>query len=185
MYNPVEGNLYSSGDDIVIESSSGSLRFNAEDFKQRCEQVLKKLRLMNQGERAHLSDEEREEAILFLTHGDKFEPQTDLWVQIMQFLADVDDTIEGEDEEEIRTENVSQADYLRYTIARALFDQAWLDHEVKEGRLQPVFDDKISDFLYIPSVEVNNLDQTKNIRAGKTLGFGAIRTAFKAWKTGK
>lgn len=177
MYNPVEHSSYNSGDDIVIQSPFGSLEFNEQDFKQRCEQVLRKLRLMSEEEGIHLSDEEREDAILFLTRGDEFEPQTDLWIRVTQFLADMDDTIGIEGE----ADDMSQADHLRHAILKALFGQAWLDNQVKQGKLKLVFDDVTGDFQYAPAMESDSTGKG----LGKYLGLNAIRTAFKTWRSSR
>ena len=121
---------YESGSDYVLEYGELRFAFNEEDFGQRVEQAAVKLDFVDQG----LVGDELTDLLELAVNGEIREPTSSL----------------GEHINEHWTELVGPASRsLVHWIRRLVFRGAWLDHRVKDGRLDVTWDEGASEFAYL------------------------------------
>ena len=121
---------YSSGDDIVVEFLRLRFSFNADDFCQRVSAAAYKLGLVDDNE---LDEEETEDLVELTADGLIVEPRSELGRYLIRHWERLS-LVDGES--------------LVYWLRKLVFRGAWLDHRVKEGRLEVTWDDEAADFAY-------------------------------------
>ena len=121
---------YSSGDDYVVEFLGYSFSFNAFDFEQRVVAAAVKLGLVEVNE---LDEDEASDLVALAAQGVIEGPQS----RLGRYLAR-------------NWERVSlvQGESLVYWLRKLIFRGAWLDHQVKRGALEVVWDDGEAEFAY-------------------------------------
>jgi hypothetical protein len=121
---------YSSGDDYVVEFLGYRFSFNAEDFEQRVTAAAVKLGLLGGNE---LDDDETADLVELVERDGIAEPRSALGQYLVHRWDEVS-LVGGE----------SLLDWLK----RLVFRGAWLDHHVKEGKLEVGWDDEAAEFSY-------------------------------------
>jgi len=127
----VDVDNYSSGDDIVVEFLRLRFSFNASDFAQRVCAAAFKLGLVDDNE---LDEEETEDLVELTADGIIDEPRSELGRYLVRHWERLS-LVEGES--------------LVYWLRKLVFRGAWLDHRVKDGRLEVTWDDGSSEFAYL------------------------------------
>jgi hypothetical protein len=129
--SPVEGaGNYDSGDDYVVEFLGFRFTFNADDFEERVTAAAVKLGLIGGNE---LDDDETADLVELVERDAIEEPRSALGRYLVRRWDDVS-LIEGES--------------LVYWLKKLVFRGAWLDHRVKEGKLEVGFDEASAEFAY-------------------------------------
>ena len=121
---------YTSGDDYTVEYLGYCLTFNAGDFEQRVVAAAAKLGLVEANE---LEPEETSDLVSLARNGMIEDPESRLGRYLernWERLA----LVGGES--------------LVYWLKKLVFRGAWLDHRVKEGKLEIGWDDENSEFSY-------------------------------------
>ena len=121
---------YSSGDDIVVEFLRLRFSFNAADFAQRVSAAAFRLGLVDDNE---LDDEETDDLVELTADGLIEEPRSELGRYLVRHWERLS-LVEGES--------------LVYWLRKLIFRGAWLDHQVKRGALEVVWDDEDAEFAY-------------------------------------
>jgi hypothetical protein len=121
---------YSSGDDYVVEFLGYSFSFNAADFQQRVIAAAVKLGLVETNE---LDEDETADLVDLAAQGVIDEPQSRLGRYLVRHWERVS-LVGGES--------------LVYWLRKLIFRGAWLDHQVKRGALEVVWDDAEAEFAY-------------------------------------
>lgn len=121
---------YSSGDDYVVEFLGYTFSFNAEDFEQRVVAAAVKLELIPSND---LDDDETADLVELVEHGALDDPRSALGRYLVRRWDEVA-LVGGE----------SLLDWLK----RLVFRGAWLDHHVKNGKLEVGWDDEAAEFSY-------------------------------------
>ena len=121
---------YTSGDDYVVEFLGYRFSFNAVDFEQRVIAAAVKLGLVEMNE---LDEEEAADLVALAAQGVIDGPQS----RLGRYLAR-------------NWERVAllQGESLVYWLRKLIFRGAWLDHQVKRGSLEVVWDDGDDEFAY-------------------------------------
>ena len=122
---------YDSGDDYVVEFLGYRFSFNAEDFEQRVTAAAVKLGLLGGNE---LDDDETADLVELVERDGIEEPRSALGRYLVRHWAEVS-LVEGES--------------LVYWLKKLVFRGAWLDHRVKDGRLDVTWDEHASEFAYL------------------------------------
>ena len=122
---------YSSGEDYEIEFLGYRFAFNAFDFEQRVTAAAVKLGLVATNE---LDDEETDDLVELTADGIIEEPRSELGRYLVRHWERLS-LVDGES--------------LVYWLRKLVFRGAWLDHRVKDGRLDVAWDDGASDFTYL------------------------------------
>ncbi len=115
---------YSSGDDYLVEFLGFRFSFNAGDFEQRVTAAAVKLGLLAGNE---LDDDETADLVELVERDAIAEPRSALGRYLVRHWDDVS-LVEGES--------------LVYWLKKLVFRGAWLDHHVKEGKLEVGWDDE-------------------------------------------
>ena len=121
---------YSSGDDYVVEFLGYRFSFNAEDFEQRVTAAAVKLGLV---EANGLDDEETADLVDLAAQGMIEDPQSRLGRYLVRHWERLS-LVNGES--------------LVYWLRKLIFRGAWLDHQVKRGALEVVWDESDAEFAY-------------------------------------
>ena len=121
---------YTSGDDYVVEFLGYRFSFNACDFEQRVTAAAVKLGLVEVNE---LDDEEASDLVALAAQGMIDGPQSRLGRYLARNWERVS-LVEGES--------------LVYWLRKLIFRGAWLDHQVKRGALEVVWDESEAEFAY-------------------------------------
>ena len=122
---------YVSGDDYVVEFLEHRFGFNAVDFEQRVAAAAVKLGLVEQGD---LDEEETEDLVELTADGVIEEPRSELGRYLVRHWERLS-LVDGES--------------LVYWLRKLVFRGAWLDHRVKDGRLDVTWDESASEFAYL------------------------------------
>ena len=122
---------YSSGDDIVVEFLRLRFSFNAPDFAQRVTSAAFKLGLVDDNE---LDQEETDDLVELTADGVIEEQRSELGRYLVRHWERLS-LVDGES--------------LVYWLRKLVFRGAWLDHRVKDGRLEVAWDDGASEFAYL------------------------------------
>jgi hypothetical protein len=122
---------YSSGDDIVVEFLRLRFSFNTADFAQRVSAAAFRLGLVDDNE---LDDDETDDLVELTADGMIEEPRSELGRYLVRHWERLS-LVEGES--------------LVYWLRKLVFRGAWLDHRVKDGRLDVAWDDGAFDFAYL------------------------------------
>src|SRR5205814_4302804 len=121
---------YSSGDDYVVEFLGYRFGFNAFDFEQRVTAAAVKLGLLAGNE---LDDDETADLVELVERDAIEAPRSSLGRYLVRRWDEVS-LVGGES--------------LVYWLKKLVFRGAWLDHRVKEGKLEVGWDDESAEFCY-------------------------------------
>jgi hypothetical protein len=121
---------YSSGDEYVVEFLGYRFSFNADDFEQRVTAAAVKLGLIAANE---LDEDETADLVELVERDGIAEPRSALGRYLVRRWDEVS-LLDGES--------------LVYWLKKLVFRGAWLDHRVKEGKLEVGFDEHTADFSY-------------------------------------
>lgn len=121
---------YSSGDDYVVEFLGYRFNFNSSDFEQRVTAAAVKLGLVEANE---LDEDETGDLVELAAEGRIDEPRSQLGRYLVRHWERIS-LVGGES--------------LVYWLRKLIFRGAWLDHRVKEGLLEVVWDEDNSEFAY-------------------------------------
>jgi hypothetical protein len=121
---------YSSGNDYIVEFLGYRFTFGATDFEGRVVAAAVKLGVV---ETAELDDDETSDLVSLAAYGLLDEPSSRLGRYLMRNWERVS-LVEGES--------------LVYWLRKLIFRGAWLDHQVKRGALEVVWDDGDAEFAY-------------------------------------
>jgi hypothetical protein len=121
---------YNSGEDYVVEFLGYRFSFNSSDFEQRVTAAAVKLGLLGGNE---LDGDETADLVELVERDGIDEPRSTLGRYLVRRWEDIS-LVEGES--------------LVYWLKKLVFRGAWLDHRVKEGKLEVGFDETTADFSY-------------------------------------
>jgi len=121
---------YSSGEEYVIEYVGCRFSFNGSDFEQRVTAAAVKLGLLAGNE---LDDDETADLVELVERDAIEEPRSALGRYLVRHWDEVS-LVEGES--------------LVYWLKKLVFRGAWLDHRVKEGKLEVGWEDDDAEFSY-------------------------------------
>jgi hypothetical protein len=122
---------YSSGDDYVVEFLGYRFSFNAFDFEQRVTAAAVKLGLVEGNE---LDDDETADLVELTADGRIADPRSGLGLYLVRYWDRLS-LVNGES--------------LVYWLRKLVFRGAWLDHWVKDGRLEVSWEDETGEFAYV------------------------------------
>ena len=125
-----EAGNYSSGDDYVVEFDRYRFTFNADDFRERVTAAAVKLGLLGGNE---LDDDETADLVELVERDAIAEPRSTLGRYLVRHWDDIS-LVDGES--------------LVYWLKKLVFRGAWLDHRVKEGKLEIGFEEETAEFSY-------------------------------------
>ncbi len=121
---------YSSGNDFIVEFLGYRFSFNARDFEQRVTAAAVKLGLLEANE---LDEDETADLVELAAQGRIEAPASGLGQYLVRHWERIS-LVDGES--------------LVYWLRKLIFRGAWLDHRVKQGLLEVVWDDPSSEFAY-------------------------------------
>ena len=121
---------YHSGDDYVVEFLGYRFSFNVHDFEQRVTAAAVKLGLLDGNE---LDGDETSDLVQLAADGVIDEPRSSLGRYLTRHWERV---------------SLVQGESLVYWLRKLVFRGAWLDHQVKVGKLEVTWDDRSGDFGY-------------------------------------
>jgi len=121
---------YSSGDDYVLEFLGYRFGFNTADFEQRVTAAAVKLGLLPGNE---LDDDETADLVELVERDAIEAPRSALGRYLVRHWDELS-LVNGES--------------LVYWLKKIAFRGAWLDHQVKEGKLEVGWDDKTAEFSF-------------------------------------
>ncbi len=121
---------YASGEDYVVEFLGSRFGFNATDFEERITGAAVRLGLIEGND---LDDDETADLVELAADGRIADARSPLGRYLVRHWERVG-LLEGES--------------LVYWLRKLVFRGAWLDHRVKEGLLEVVWDDDAADFAY-------------------------------------
>ena len=121
---------YCSGEDYVVEFLGYRFSFNGDDFEQRVTAAAVRLGLIGSND---LDDEETEDLVELAADMRIVEPRSGLGRYLVRNWEHVA-LVEGES--------------LVYWVRKLVFRGAWLDQRVKDGLLEPAWDEETGDFGY-------------------------------------
>jgi hypothetical protein len=121
---------YRSGQDYVVEFLGYRFGFNGADFEQRVTAAAVKLGLIDANE---LDGDETADLVELAADGVIEEPRSSLGRYLVRHWDRVA-LVEGES--------------LVYWLRKLIFRGAWLDHQVKVGKLEVAWDEHSGDFGY-------------------------------------
>jgi hypothetical protein len=121
---------YSSGDDYVLEFLGYRFGFNASDFEQRVTAAAVKLGLLPGNE---LDDDETADLVELVERDAIEAPRSALGRYLVRHWDEVS-LVNGES--------------LVYWLKKIAFRGAWLDHQVKEGKLEVGWDEDTAEFSF-------------------------------------
>jgi len=121
---------YTSGDDYIVEFLGYRFSFGATDFEGRVVAAAVKLGVV---ETSALDEDETDDLVTLAAQGVIDEPSSRLGRYLVRNWERVS-LVEGES--------------LVYWLRKLIFRGAWLDHLVKRGALEVVWDDGEAEFAY-------------------------------------
>jgi hypothetical protein len=121
---------YTSGNDYVVEFLGYRFSFNAVDFEGRVIAATVKLGIIDGPE---VDDDETDDLVSLAAQGVIEEPRSRLGRYLVRNWERVS-LVDGES--------------LVYWLRKLIFRGAWLDHQVKRGALEVVWDDDDAEFAY-------------------------------------
>ena len=121
---------YTSGDDYIVEFLGYRFSFGATDFEGRVVAAAVKLGVV---ETSALDEDETDDLVTLAAQGVIDEPSSRLGRYLVRNWERVS-LVEGES--------------LVYWLRKLIFRGAWLDHQVKRGALEVVWDDSEDEFAY-------------------------------------
>ena len=127
----MDAESYSSGEDVVVEFLNLRFSFNTDDFAQRVSAAAYKLGIVDEND---LDLDETEDLVELTADGLIEDPRSELGRYLVRHWERLS-LVDGES--------------LVYWLRKLVFRGAWLDHRVKDGRLDVAWDDSSSDFAYL------------------------------------
>jgi hypothetical protein len=121
---------YESGDDYVVEFLGYRFGFSTLDFEERVTAAAVKLGLLEGNE---LDDDETADLVELVERDGIDEPRSELGRYLVRHWDELS-LVDGES--------------LVYWLKKLVFRGAWLDHRVKEGKLEVEWDDAEAEFAY-------------------------------------
>jgi hypothetical protein len=121
---------YTSGEDYLVEFLGYRFGFNEDDFEQRVTAAAVRLGLVAANT---LDEEETADLVELAADGRIEEPRSGLGRYVVRHWDRIA-LVDGES--------------LVYWLRKLIFRGAWLDHRVKEGLLEVVWDEGSGDFAY-------------------------------------
>ncbi len=121
---------YTSGDDYIVEFLGYRFSFNAFDFEQRVVAAAVKLGLLEANE---LDEDETADLVELAAVGAIEQFRSGLGRYLVRHWERIS-LVDGES--------------LVYWLRKLIFRGAWLDHRVKEGLLEVVWDESAAEFAY-------------------------------------
>lgn len=121
---------YRSGEDYEVEFLSYRFQFNREDFEERVVAAAVRLGLLDRNE---LDEDETSDLVELAADGRIEAPRSGLGWYLVRHWERVS-LVEGES--------------LVYWLRKLIFRGAWLDHQVKRGSLDVVWDEGDDEFAY-------------------------------------
>ena len=122
---------YSSGDEYVVEFLGHRFAFNAVDFEERVTAAGVTLGLVSDND---LDDDETAELVELASDSRIAEPRSGLGRYLVRHWEHV---------------SLARGESLVYWLRKLVFRGAWLDHRVKDGRLDVTWDEGASEFAYL------------------------------------
>src|SRR5919108_519153 len=122
---------YESGDDYVVQFLGYRFAFNADDFEERVIAAAVKLGVVEDND---LDEDETADLVELAADGRIAEPRSGLGFYLVRHWERLS-LVGGES--------------LVYWLRKLVFRGAWLDHRVKDGRLDIAWDDGASEFSYL------------------------------------
>jgi hypothetical protein len=113
---------YASGHDFAVEAAGVRFRFNADDFADRVGAAAVRLGIV---ERGRLGEGELEDLVALAAHGRIVSPASGLAAHV----------------ERHREVLLSGEEDLVHWLRRLVFRGAWIDQQVADGRIEPVFEE--------------------------------------------
>jgi hypothetical protein len=120
--SPQSCSNYESGADFTMEFGSFRFRFSAEDFAERVQQAAVQLGFVPA---AGLGERELDDLVSLAAHGAVERPCSALGAHV----AEHGEALVGWDDD------------LVYWLRKLVFRGAWLDQQIKDGWLEPVFEE--------------------------------------------
>ena len=127
---PAPDSNYSSGNDYVVEFLGYRFSFSSIDFEGRVVAAAVKLGVVESSE---LDEHETADLVSLAAQGVVDEPSSRLGRYLVRHWERVS-LVEGES--------------LVYWLRKLIFRGAWLDHQVKRGALEVVWDESEAEFAY-------------------------------------
>ena len=121
---------YTSGEDYLVEFLGYRFGFNHEDFEERVVAAAVKLGLVAGND---MDPDDRADLVELAADGRIEEPRGAFGRYLVRHWEHIA-LVAGES--------------LVYWLRKLVFRGAWLDHRVKEGLLEVVWDDAVADFAY-------------------------------------
>jgi hypothetical protein len=121
---------YVSGEDYVLEFLGYRFAFGAEDFQERVTAAAVKLGLLGEND---LDEDEMLDLVELAADGRIADARSGLGPYVMRHWERV---------------ALNEGESLVYWLRKLVFRGAYLDHRVKEGLLEVMWDDVASDFGY-------------------------------------
>ena len=125
-----ESGNYDSGDDYAVEFDRYRFSFNADEFEERVTAAAVKLGLLGGNE---LDDDETADLVELVARDAIEVPRSTLGRYLVRHWDDIS-LVDGES--------------LVYWLKKLVFRGAWLDHRVKEGKLEVGFEEETAEFSY-------------------------------------
>ena len=125
-----EVNNYASGDDYVLEFLGYRFAFGAEDFRERVMGAAVKLDLIADSD---LDEEETLDLVELAADGRIEQPRSSFGSYLMRHWERL---------------SLNDGESLVYWLRKLVFRGAYLDHRVKEGLLEVVWEDGSGEFAY-------------------------------------
>jgi hypothetical protein len=122
---------YTSGEDYVVEFLRYRFGFNAADFSERVTAAAVRLGLIEANE---LDGDETADLVELVADGRIVEPRSGLGQYLVRHWERVS-LVGGES--------------LVYWLRKLVFRGAWLDHWVKDGRLEIAWEEETGEFSYL------------------------------------
>ena len=113
---------YASGHDFAVEAAGVRFRFNADDFADRVGAAAVRLGVI---ERDRLGEGEVQDLVALAAHGRIVSPASGLAAHLERHR---DVLLTGEED-------------LVHWLRRLVFRGAWIDQQVADGRIEPVFEE--------------------------------------------
>ena len=121
---------YRSGDDFVVEFLGHRFEFSSQDFEERVIAAAVRIELIATND---VDDQESADLVELVADGRIVDPRSGLGLYLVRHWERIS-LVEGES--------------LVYWLRKLVFRGAWLDHQVKRGALEIVWDDADAEFAY-------------------------------------
>ncbi len=142
---------YQSGTDFTMEFGKFRFRFNTRDFRERVDMAAAQLGFVQAGA---LAGDELDQLVELVAHGEVRSDGT-----LASHLAEHRERLLGFDDD------------LVHWLRKLVFRGAWIDQQIKEDLVEPVFDG--DDFVYRCTVTSDLIDEIVDKPDWSEVGFRA------------